>query len=271
MCRYFLVACILLLWSQSDAQDLIKVKNIDEIEEGRISSIEKKYLSYYKADDPEGEEYTITRKFISWFRPESWTKNRFVLTATIAGLSPVGTGGALRKYMEENGYSGSSPGFLFGPVDYPTYTINFPYMIGLEYISKIQHAISFEFANTNSGRVRGLGTPEVNFRNYQFQLSYKYYLKSLRTSFQVGPLLNQNKITYSFPDGSEQGRLLPGVMIGLSGSIVEKRTFTMRLIAQYKYIQSVTTEGHEGILENETVSLQNLFFGLQIGVKKDRF
>jgi len=272
-----IIIVFLLLWpahfNKIYTQDIITLRNSRERLEVEIISKTKKDFTFYKWNDRGGELHELNKKFVAWYRPELWTKKRISFSLSI-GFSLYGTGTSLKKYMNDNGYGGSVPSWWGGSVKYPKSSLKFPYMLEIEYNFKPPHGISFAFANTNSGSVRGLNyAPEVTFKNPQLLLYYKYYLPSCRSNVQAGMLVNF--CTISMNEGyyinsvnlSESSRISPGFLIGYAGSIFEKKSFFLRIQCQFKYVPPIKTDGYEGFLVNEKVGLSNLFLGIQTGFK----
>lgn len=263
----------LTLYNTINAQDILTLKNSKKRLEVKLIDKSKKKFTFYKLEDEGGEIYELDRRFVAWYRPLLWIQKRISFSFSF-GISPYGTANGIKKYMTENGYGGSVPSWFGGTVNYPKSMLKIPFMLEFEYNFKPPHGISIAYANTNSGSVRGTNNaPDVLFNNPQIILFYKYYLPAFRSNFQAGLIVNFATIDvieniYS-PNSinSESTKTSPGILIGYSGSIIEKNVFFMRINGQFKYVPPIEPEGLGGFLAKERIGLSNLYIGIQTGFK----
>ena len=262
----FILSFVILSWpGKIYAQDVIKLKNTNEFIECEIFSNEKKHIYYYPLNEVDRKIRSVNKKYILWYRFDKWSHPHFSFSFSV-GAAPYGTSTSLKKYMNDNGYSGGSAGF-FGTVSYPNSTVKISYSLEIEYKFHPPHGFSIAFSNTNSGLVEGSGSPKVYYRNPQLLLFYKSYTKSYRTNFQVGPILNFNHLWYERPSGQEPQKTSLGIMVGMAFSLTEKESFFMRFVTRFKYVPPITTNGVDEFLENEKIGLSNIHLGLQFGFK----
>lgn len=259
-------------------QDLIVLESGLEIE-SRIISMTGKSFSYYNWCDPEGKVYEVNRKYVKWHRFEYLTQKRIVLTFSMGGV-PYSTANSLKKYMRDQGFDGSSGGFLGSSIDYPVSHVKMPVLIEFEYLIKPPHGFSIEFAHSNVGSVQGLRnsgytsglTPEIFYSNPQFSLSYKYYLKSFKTVLQAGLIMNKANIrevdgNYYQNREIRDSAVRWGFLVGYAGSLVEKEMFFIRFQTQFRYVFPVEFANDELFMNNEKIGLSHFFIGIQTGVK----
>jgi hypothetical protein len=249
------------------------MRNTKKRMEVQLIDKSKEKFTFYKWEDKGGEIYELNRKYVAWYRPSLWIKKRISFAFSF-GISPYGTANALKKYMTENGYSGSVQGWFGGIIKYPKSTLKIPFMVEFEYNFKPPHGISIAYANTNSGSVRGTNNaPYVIFKNPQLLLFYKYYLPAFRSNFQAGLIVNFATIDideniYS-PNSinSESSKASPGILVGYTGSLVEKNVFFLRIMGQFKFVPPMEPKGLDGFLANEKIGLSNIYIGIQTGFK----
>jgi hypothetical protein len=239
--------------------------------EVKIINVSKKYIAFFEWEDQSGKVHEVRRKFIKWYRPESWQSKKFSFSFSFGGV-PYGTSTSLKKFMRDNGYSGSVPSWFGGSIKYPKSYVKISWMLEFEYMFNTPHGISIAYSKSNTGDVRGLGAPTVSYENPQVLVYYKHYSKSLRSNFQAGILLNLCSISYNdygnfhMPDQSVSKSNL-GLMVGFAGSIVEKRVFFWRFQTQFKYVPPIKFSNEDGFLADEKIGLSSLFLGMQIGIK----
>jgi hypothetical protein len=260
-------------------QDLIVLNSGQEIKAEIISKRGGK-ISYYNLEDEGREVNEINRELVKWHRFEYLTRKRISLSFSFGGV-PYSTANSLKKYMSDNGYNGSSYGII-GRVSYPISNVKIPIIVEFEYLFKPPHGISIEFATTNRGFVQGKRgqasytpgeyTPEIYYKNPQVSGSYKYYFKTYKSAIQAGFIINKVNIKeveesiisdHSVIDSKTSW----GILIGYTGSLVEKKIFLMRFQTQFKYIFPVEFNNDELFMNNETIGLSNFFIGMQTGVK----
>ena len=259
-------------------QDLIVLKSGLEIP-SKIISKEGKKISYFNWDDVGGKVYEVDRRFVKWHRFEYLMQKRIALTFSMGGV-PYSTANSLKKYMRDQGYDGSSGGFLGSSIDYPVSHVKMPVLIEFEYLIKPPHGFSIEFAHSNAGSVQGLGnsgysselTPEISYSNPQFSLSYKYYFKSCKSALQVGIIMNNAKIKevyHNYYHGREvkDSAVKWGFLIGYAGSLVEREQFFIRFQTQFRYVFPVEYDNNDLFMNHEKIALSHLFIGIQTGVK----
>ena len=86
-------------------QDLLALKTGEELEV-KIFNVSRKYIAFYEWKDQGGKVHEVSRKFVKWYRPESWLRKKFSLSFSFGGV-PYGTSTSLKKFMRDNGYSGN--------------------------------------------------------------------------------------------------------------------------------------------------------------------
>jgi hypothetical protein len=272
------ISLILLFHNQGYSQDLILLNSGLEIKADIISKNGKK-ISYYNLKDEGREVHEISRKLVKWHRFEYLTRKRMSISFSFGGV-PYSTANSLKKYMNDNGYNGSSNTWL-GTISYPVSHVQMPFILEFEYLIKPPHGISFEFAHTNKGSVqgrRGSGiaiadlSPEIYYSNPQFSASYKYYFKTYKSAIQAGFIMNKANIkevddSYFNNSTVEDSKISWGFLIGYTGSLVEQKIFFMRFQTQFRYIFPVEFTNDELFMDSEKIGLSHFFIGLQTGVK----
>ena len=272
--RFWLYLILLILFKISIfchhcyGQDLLMLKTEEEIDV-KILNVTRHYITCYHWDDLGGEIHEINRKFIKWYRPETWLNQRFSFSFTFGGV-PYGTSTSLKKFMREHGYSGNVPSWFGGSIKYPKSAVKISWMLEFEYMFNPPHGLSIAYARSNTGSVRGLGTGTISYENPQVLIYYKHYSKSFKSNIQAGILLNFCSFSYndynSFNE-IDKSKSTIGIIVGFTGSIIERRVFFWRFQTQFKYVPPIKFSYEDGLLANEKIGLSSLFLGMQLGIK----
>lgn len=116
----------------SYGQDLLILKSGEKVEI-KIISISKRNITFYKWEGQGGEVHEINRKFIKWYRPESWIKDRISFSFSF-GAIPYCTSSSLKKFMKDNGYEGNVSSWFGGSTKYPRANVKIPWTWNLNII-----------------------------------------------------------------------------------------------------------------------------------------
>ena len=263
---------ISLLKKHCYGQDILALNYGEKIKVS-IISISKEHITFYKWEDLDGKVIKLNRKRIKWYRPESWTKERFSFSFSFGGV-PYGTSTSLKKFMKDNGYQGRTTTWWGNSIDYPKSNVKIPWMLEFEYNFKPPHGIALVYAAANNGSVTGYSRyqkvyPEVHYENPQLLVFYKHYSKSFRSNFQAGFLINF--CSFSTVENAnksyKKSKIDFGLMVGFAVSIIEKDIFFLRFQSQFKYVPPIKFSGEIGLLANEEIGLSSLFLGIQTGFK----
>lgn len=197
------------------------------------------------------------------------------------GREVSGPYGSVKNSLTANGYNVTSPGFIFGPVDYPyvTHGLSLSGMIGKQVNKK--GSVYIMFGRAGKAEVSGYDGNNINNIEYQvFQFTAGYQISLSNSGWKIGGgpslfVLQSGKNNHNWLENKltdKHSAIKPGLsFMGRVPLGNEKRLLGLELFGELNIAPRATFEdlnSYNGRSESYNMSMVEALLGLSLSIRK---